>query len=176
MERRWTRELQNEKDLRHRLQENLETMANQIHGLENEAQRTAEGRPHLPSQGSKEAAQSSTTSSEVSLMLPLLMPTSEISKLGLGEFGVGGATQKDEVDRGAEGGERESEEEERFFDAPEISVEEWAKSTRAEFLEGQEDPTAVPEGAGGPAAADLPPFSSKPMELVSQRGRKIIVG
>ena len=109
-------------------------------------------------------------------MLPLLMPTSEISKLGFGEFGVGRATQRDEVDGGAEGGERESEEEEKFFDAPEISAEEWAKSTRAEFLEGEEDPTAVPEGAGGPAAADLPPFSSKPMELVSQRGRKKIVG
>ena len=56
---------------------------------------------------------------------------------------------------------------EKFFDAQEISVDEWAKSTKAEFLGGQPDPTAL-EGAGWPAVADLLPFDVKKTEVVCQ--------
>ena len=50
--------MQSERDLRLRLQENMETMANQIHGLENDAKRSVGaggGRDHRSaSQGSRE--------------------------------------------------------------------------------------------------------------------------
>ena len=43
VEKRWRRDMQSERDLRLRLQENMETMANQIHGLENDAKRSVGG-------------------------------------------------------------------------------------------------------------------------------------
>ena len=57
VEKRWRRDMQSERDLRLRLQENMETMANQIHGLENDAKRSVGGggRGHRSaSQGSRE--------------------------------------------------------------------------------------------------------------------------
>ena len=113
VEKRWTKELQNERDLRQQLQENLETMANQIHGLENEAKWTAEGRPRISSQGSKENLPLSGASSEI---LSSLSPVSS-SPNSVGEFG--GEEGKKRVGEGEKGnGEgEESEEVEKFFDA-----------------------------------------------------------
>jgi hypothetical protein len=59
VEKRWRRDMQSERDLRLRLQENMETMANQIHGLENDAKCSVGGagggRGHRSaSQGSRE--------------------------------------------------------------------------------------------------------------------------
>lgn len=162
VEKKWTRELQSERDLRLRLQENLETMADQMYGLESEAQRTAEQRPRISSQGSREMP-SSATSSETSLML--LVPHSPGGA-------VGGSEKRDEIDGGAQsvvGGGREGDsDDEPFFDAHEISAEEWAKSTKAEFLGNETDPSAVPEGTAGPTAADIPPIDSKSTEQVSK--------
>ena len=141
-------------------------MANQLHGLESEAQRTAGGQPQISSQRSKDSAQLSTaSSSEASLLLPVSQSAGGLSE---------GEAKGDEVDGGVSskrgegqgGGEGDSEEE-KFFDAHEISAEEWAKSTKAEFLHG--DPSASTEEVGGPAAADRPPLNGKPMELVSIR-------
>ena len=158
MEKRWTKELQNERDLRQQLQENLETMANQIHGLENEAKWTAEGRPRISSQGSKENLPPSGASSEIS-------SSSSPNRIGGFEGEEGNKRVGEGEKRKGEG--EESEEDEKFFDAQEVSVDEWAKSTKAEFLGGQPDPTAL-EGVGGPAAADLPPFDVKKTEVVCQ--------
>ena len=56
VEKKWKRDMQSERDLRLRLQENIETMANQMHGLENDAKRSVDGgRGHRSaSQGSRE--------------------------------------------------------------------------------------------------------------------------
>ena len=99
-------------------------------------------------------------------ILSSLSPVSS-SPSRVGEFG--GEEGKKRVGEGEKrkGEGEESEEDEKFFDAQEISVDEWAKSTKAEFLGGQPDPTAL-EGAGGPAAADLPPFDVKKTEVVCQ--------
>ena len=111
VEKRWTKELQNERDLRQQLQENLETMANQIHGLENEAKWTAEGRPRISSQGSKENLPPSGASSEI---LSSLSPVSS-SPNRVGEFG--GEEGKKRVGEGEKrkGEGEESEEDEKFF-------------------------------------------------------------
>ena len=163
VEKRWTKELQNERDLCQQLQENLETMANQIHGLENEAKWTAEGRPRISSQGSKENLPPSRASSEISSSLsPISSSPNRVGEFG-GEEGKKGEREGEK--RKGEG--EESEEDEKFFDAQEISVDEWAKSTKAEFLGGQPDPTAL-EGVGGLAAADLLPFDVKKTEVVCQ--------
>ena len=61
--------------------------------------------------------------------------------------------------------EDEDEEEEKFFDAHEISAEDWAKSTKAEFLGDEESPAASSEGD---VTAEKPPFNSgRSMEEVS---------
>ena len=56
MEKKWKRDMQSERDLRLRLQENIETMANQMHGLENDAKRSVDGGrgQRSASQGSRE--------------------------------------------------------------------------------------------------------------------------
>ena len=54
VEKKCSRDLQNERDLRLRLQETMEAMANQMHGLESDAQRSVEDRPRAGSQGSRE--------------------------------------------------------------------------------------------------------------------------
>lgn len=81
-ERRWSRAFQHERSLRHQLQENLETLANQMHGLEDEA-RVSIG-PVSPDKKMKASAKS-----QESL----------------------------ECDQSGD--------DDKFFDAPEMSVEEW---------------------------------------------------
>ena len=61
------------------------------------------------------------------------------------------------------GGEGE-EDEETFFDAHEISAEDWAKSTRAEFIGSEDSSTVISEG---PVTFEKPPFNEKSMEEVS---------
>ena len=148
-------------------------MANQMHGLESEAQRTAGGRPRISSQGSKDSPQppSTASGSEVSLMLPVSQSVGVVT--GVEDKGdeVDGGVNSKGGEGGQGGGEGDSDEE-KFFDAHEISTEEWAKSTKAEFLEG--DPSATTEEAGGPAAADRPPFNGKPMEIVSDASADLL--
>ena len=147
VEKKWTRDQQNEQDLRLRLQENLETMASQIHRLENEAQRSAEGHGQRTlNWGSHDHTPSAVASS------------------GDKEPVSGRGSVGDELAGGGEE-EGEGEGEERFFDAHEISAEEWAESIRAEF-QGSST-TAVAEGVDGPVTGDRPPFDNMSIEKVS---------
>ena len=61
VEKRWARDMQSERDLRLRLQENIETMASQMQGLENDAKRSVGGGrgQQSASQGSREVVLSS---------------------------------------------------------------------------------------------------------------------
>ena len=131
VEKKWTRGQQNEQDICLHLQQNLETMASQFHRLENEAQRSAEGRGQRTlDRGSCDHIPSAVASS------------------GDKEPVSGRGSVDDELGGGGE----EEEREEKFFDAHEISAEEWAKSIRAEF-QGSST-TAVAEGVDGPVTGD----------------------
>ena len=62
VEKRWARDMQSERDLRLRLQENIETMASQMQGLENDAKRSVGGGgrgQRSASQGSRDVVMSS---------------------------------------------------------------------------------------------------------------------
>ena len=73
--------------------------------------------------------------------------------------------------REARGGGEEGEgEEEMFFDAHEASAEEWARATRAEFMEsspgGEGGGGAGGEREGSVAVEEGPPFNGQSMEEV----------
>ncbi|CAI8024455.1 Oxysterol-binding protein 1 [Geodia barretti] len=150
VEKRWRRDMQSERDLRLRLQENMETMANQIHGLENDAKRSVGGggRGHRSaSQGSREVVLSPSAATDTGR-------GESVQERGR-DTCVGG----EEGERGGEG------EEEMFFDAHEISAEEWAKATRAEFTSQSSTGSGRIEGPMS-GADDRPPFNETSMEDV----------
>ena len=72
------------------------------------------------------------------------------------------------------GGEEGEGEEEMFFDAHEASAEEWARATRAEFMESSPGGEGGGEGGGGGggeregsvAVEEGPPFNGQSMEEV----------
>ena len=165
-------------------------MANQIHGLESEAQ----GRPRAASQSSKDFLLSQDTTS--AMYLPLI-PAESVSS-GLGSLrGEAREEEEEEEEREGEGkeegegvrrgeevkskkrsikgdGEGEDsgeEEEEKFFDAQETSVEEWAKLTKEEFLGEQVDPASLPVAAAG--VGEQLPFGTKTTEMVGGRGGEV---
>ena len=87
-------------------------------------------------------------------------PVRETSEGGEGEErGDGGGGG------GGGGGEGEGEEE-MFFDAHEMSAEEWAKTTRAEFMESSPGSERT-DGSATAADEDGPPFNGRSMEEVS---------
>ena len=149
VEKKWRRDRQSERDLRLRLQENLETMASQIHGLESEAQRSAEGRGLLHSHRS----QKTSSREDASTLHPANQPPTQSGGVGGEVYGEGGREGGDEDD------------EETFFDANEMSTGEWLKLTKAEFLESC--PSIEGEREEEPVATDRPPFNSKSMKQVS---------
>ena len=146
VEKKWRRDRQSERDLRLRLQENLETMASQIHGLESEAQRSAEGRGLLHSHRSQETS----SREDASTLHPANQPPTQSGGVGEEVFGEGG---------------RDEDDEETFFDANEMSTGEWLKLTKAEFLESC--PSIEGEREEEPVATDRLPFNSKSMKQVS---------
>ena len=85
-------------------------------------------------------------------------PVRETSEGGEGEERGGGGG-------GGGGGEGEGEEE-MFFDAHEMSAEEWAKTTRAEFMESSPGSERT-DGSATAADEDGPPFNGRSMEEVS---------
>ena len=67
---------------------------------------------------------------------------------------------REEEGRGGEG------EEEMFFDAHEISAEEWAKTTRSEFMSQTSAESGRDAGAAVGDDNSRPPFNGRPMEEV----------
>ncbi len=92
-DRRWSRALQHEHSLRLELQESMEALAKQMHGMEREARGMFNG-SQAPS--------------------PVTHPKNEGSQVK------------------GEGWEEEEEEEEKFFDAQEISQEQWERAWKEE--------------------------------------------
>lgn len=105
-ERRWSRALQHEHSLRLQLQENMEALANQMHGLEDEARLSV-----FPL--TSDAA-------------PLGVDASSFDEVA-GEVGaeVKGKKPAMELDRG----QSDSDDDDKFFDAPEIFAEELKRAT-----------------------------------------------
>ena len=117
-DRRWSRALQHEHSLRLELQDNMVALANQMQGMEDEARKNLKVQdPFSPNTLSP--AQSSPESSVPSL-------TENETK---GESKV--KSEKKVVLADEPDGYGSSEEEDKFFDAPEMSPEEWHKASSA---------------------------------------------
>ena len=101
-ERKWFRLLQHENSLRLQLQENIEMLANQMHGLEDEARQSVQG--ILPSLHTV----TSRSSSKIRRKKKVTLPNS--------------------LDKEMVGDHQSSDGEDEFFDAPEASVEDLKKS------------------------------------------------
>lgn len=119
-DRRWSRALQHEHSLRLELQENMVALANQMQGMEDEARMKlkvqgpfAQPAPATPSLS--EASVSTTGTSS----LP-----GGVAKEGSKIKGEKRVTVADEPD-----GELSSDDEDKFFDAPEMSPEQWDRAT-----------------------------------------------
>ncbi len=116
-DRRWSRALQHEHSLRLEVQESMEAMANQMHGMEREARGMFSPQMSASSQGSSPQDSASVVSGDCPV--PGIGRSHEVKVI------PGGATGRVGEGRGEEGKE---EEEEKFFDAPEISQEEWERA------------------------------------------------
>ena len=126
-DRRWSRALQHEHSLRLQLQENLEALANQMHGLESEARISVQNgyRPQSSVSSletmSMYSNDTSVVSHDTSMTSPILAAKSPVVTTV-----TSGVRETSESAEGVQG--EESDEEDKFFDAPEISQEEWDKS------------------------------------------------
>lgn len=128
-ERRWSRALQHEHSLRLQLQENMEALANQMHGLEDEARLSVQG-PSLhavSSPGSVVASVGSSTS-EIAGPSPDALKTTESVREKMPSEMYRSPDQNDYFEGGYES---EDEDEDKFFDAPEMSPEDVVKSKDA---------------------------------------------
>ena len=105
----------------------MEALANQMHGLEDEARQSVQGGlPSLPGVPSHAAPSASAS-------LPLLKTKEAASKPVSPIYDSSGdQCDGNSVSRRENGGGYESDEEEKFFDAPEISPEDWKKSKDAD--------------------------------------------
>ena len=117
-ERRWSRALQHEHSLRLQLQENMEALANQMHGLEDEARLTVQGGT-VSSHGNITADTiSTTTTSDLSTEKKTIPTTPALYK-----------SFTETID-----GDTDSDEDDKFFDAPEASATDWSKPKAIEAV------------------------------------------
>ena len=118
-ERRWSRALQHEHSLRLKLQENIEALAKQMNNMEDEARQKFQGtRPLITS--SPEASESSgSTSGSSSRTGSLKREPKHGSKKQVTVLGD---------PRVSEFTDNGHEDDDQFFDAPEISEEDWMKA------------------------------------------------
>lgn len=113
-DRRWSRALQHEHSLRLQLEENMEALAKEMHGLESEARASVQYEIHRASPS---------TGLVLGRAAPMeedTPPTAERNSDGITLHGV---LKLRQVDRTAEMDDvnEESEEEDKFFDAPEAA-------------------------------------------------------
>ena len=109
-DRRWSKSLQHEHSLRVQLQENIVTMANDLYGLENQAKNSV--------RKGKGAATPS-------------VPTSGDTRLESGDYLLSHHPAEEPKLSQEEAAVSSDDEDGRFFDAPEISLEEWEKTVEA---------------------------------------------
>ena len=125
-ERRWSRALQHEHTLRLQLQENMEALANQMHGLEDEARLSVQG--ILPSLHNV-SSHSSTAAAETSSELPGNRDKKPM-------FSAAASPYSPEKDFTETVDGSDSDDEDKFFDAPEMSTTDWTKSKQLEQVPG----------------------------------------
>lgn len=106
-DRRWSRALQHEHSLRLELQESMESLAKQMYGMESKAR----GMFVVQTPSSSSLVPPEQNSVPVGLIARMI-PGGPIGR----------------VEKRRKEGEEEEEEEEKFFDAPEISQEQWEKT------------------------------------------------
>ena len=121
-DRRWSRALQHEHSLRLELQENMEALANQMQGMENEAQMNlkVQGPFAQPAPATPSLSETSVSTTGTSSLPGGVGVAKEGSKVKLGKR----VTVADEPD-----GSLSSDDEDKFFDAPEMSPEQWDRAT-----------------------------------------------
>lgn len=137
-ERRWSRALQHEHSLRLQLQENMEALANQMHGLEDEARLSVQGMlPSLHTVSSHGTA-AAETSNDLSLSL------TEKKKVSVAPGVALYRTEKEFTE--TVDGDSDSDDEDKFFDAPEMSSTEWTKSKEVEIPSSSKQQEAVSVG------------------------------
>lgn len=121
-DRRWSRALQHEHSLRLELQENMEALANQMQGMEDEARVKlkvqgpfAQPAPTTPSLSEASTSTTGTTS----------LPGGGVVKNGSKVKSEKRVTVAEEPD----GYLSSDDDEDKFFDAPEMSPEQWDRAT-----------------------------------------------
>ena len=137
-DRRWSRALQHEHSLRLQLQENMEALANQMQGLEDEARKSFQPKlPFHPSLSTQNSVTSSETGDTSSINSGPTSPSLPTTPGG----GIRRNTPKHQAGKKVrvfdkssgvsevDGVGEESDDEDKFFDAPEIPAEDWNKAT-----------------------------------------------
>lgn len=162
-DRRWSRALQHEHSLRLELQDNMVALASQMQGLEDEA------RKKLHVQGPfAQSTLSSAHSSPESLINsgPSSLPENGVAKVGLKVKSEKKVVLADEPD-----GYGTSDDEEKFFDAPEMSPEQWDKASSATGHKRNVSSVSVNELQAilneEPCSTDILPVTSDRKMLVS---------
>lgn len=120
-DRRWSRALQHEHSLRLKLQENIEALANQMTNMEDEIRQKFQGKSLPPS-----ASGVNLEPMDSSLLNSL--PKSGSLRRGPKQQNKKQVTVTEDAHEATDNGVKVSDEEEQFFDAPEISEEDWARA------------------------------------------------
>ena len=138
-DRRWSKSLQHEHSLRVQLQENIVTMANDLYGLENQAKNSV--------RKGKGAATPS-------------VPTSGDTRLESGDYLLSHHPAEEPKLSQEEAAVSSDDEDGRFFDAPEISLEEWEKTVEAS---SEGSPTGGRSKEGMQRSTSLNEVSTQPV-------------
>lgn len=122
-DRRWSRALQHEHSLRLELQENMVALANQMQGMEDEARKKL----HVQGPFAQHPLSATSSSPEVTINTgDTSLPENDTKAVGSKVKSGKKVVLSEETD-----GYESSDDEDKFFDAPEMSPEEWDKASMA---------------------------------------------
>lgn len=162
-DRRWSRALQHEHSLRLELQDNMVALASQMQGMEDEA------RKKLDVQGP--FAQSTLSSAHSSPESLVNSGASSLPENGVAKVGLKVKSEKKVVLADEPDGYGSSDDEDKFFDAPEMSPEQWDKASSATGHKRNVSSVSVNELQAilneEPCSTDILPVTSDRKMLVS---------
>ena len=168
-DRRWSRALQHEHSLRLQLQENMEALANEMHGLESEARASVQD-------GVNRASPS--TSLVMGRVAPAEEDTPPMAERDNGVITLHGVLKLRQSDRTSEMDDitEESEEEDKFFDAPEAAeadkeelfVQRHKRNVSSVSVNEAQELTSTPEDDQLPSSRDR----TMSVSVRGVRGRK----
>ncbi len=176
--RHWSRSLQHERSLRQQLQDNLETMAGQMLGLESKArgiyhplgsstslENSAQGTSIPASHGTH------VTDIQVSHDIPVVSVNERVSGESMQAAQEEKTGEKEvSLTEGIEEEAEEEDDEDKFFDAPEMLQEDLVKARREVYGIQPPSPSSSTEAqpiVASPEAMGLPPFDQKSSASVS---------